>query len=197
MTKMIAPLLLALAVGCSYHPVGGSRENANPPFSISDHTHDEDGIWNVREPDVYRVMRGPEGIQGQDPGALINAAKRTLMVLIHGCNNTYPEARRSCELARMLMAGKDLIFLEVYWDGGTGNPLALWGHAREHSKWAGLGLRRLLRGLDPALEASGSPSVSHQARARRTASRAGFLADLAGSGAVSICTPLRDPAAVV
>lgn len=81
----------------------------------------------------------------------IGAASKTLVVLIHGCNNTYPEARRSYVLARMLMGRRDAAVLEVYWDGGTGDPLALWGHARESSRRAGAGLRGLLRRLDPEM----------------------------------------------
>ncbi len=79
----------------------------------------------------------------------------TLVVLIHGINNTYDEARRSYKLARMQMrqltGRSDLRFLEVYWDGRTGDPLALWASARETSKWAGLGLRPLFRALDPGI----------------------------------------------
>jgi hypothetical protein len=99
----------------------------------------------------------PTGIAAGFAGR-INAAcgpSGTLVILIHGINNTYDEARRSYKLARMqlreLTGRSDLRFLEVYWDGRTGDPLALWPAARETSKWAGLGLRPLLRALDPGI----------------------------------------------
>ena len=79
-------------------------------------------------------------------------AGATLIVLIHGIDNTYSEARRTFELARMrmekLFPGRPLVFLEVYWDALCGNPLAVWGEARPGSKWVGLGLRPLLAGID-------------------------------------------------
>ncbi|HLG42036.1 MAG TPA: alpha/beta hydrolase, partial [Planctomycetota bacterium] len=78
--------------------------------------------------------------------------KTTLMILVHGFGNAYPVARRSFELARMRIAqrfpGREFAFLEVYWDGKLGSPLTGWGAARRSSKWAGLGLRALLRGID-------------------------------------------------
>lgn len=94
----------------------------------------------------------PAEIRGEYARRL-NERGGTLVILIHGINNTYDEARRSYELARMKLGRRagGLSFLEVYWDGRTGNPLALWSHARESSKWVGLGLRPLLRALSPGL----------------------------------------------
>jgi hypothetical protein len=43
------------------------------------------------------------------------------------------------------------VYLEVYWDGKYGSPLAIWAEAQVNSKWAGLGLRNLLCRLDPSL----------------------------------------------
>lgn len=99
----------------------------------------------------------PERLAG-DFARRINAfcsapAPRTLVVLIHGINNSYPEARRTYELARMRVSeripARRVAFLEVYWDARHGDPFAVWGFARPASKWVGLGLRRVLRHLDP------------------------------------------------
>jgi hypothetical protein len=80
---------------------------------------------------------------------------RTLIVLIHGFCMTYPESQRCYDLARMqferLHPGRKFAFLDVYWDGMCGDPIAIWPQAMRHSKWAGLGLRNLLCRLDPAL----------------------------------------------
>lgn len=98
------------------------------------------------------------GRRGYDPDAVaedysraINAycGKDTaLVVLVHGMDNSYPEARRSYDLARRVIRderrGQKLAFLEVYWDGLHGSPLTVWPEARRNSKWVGLGLRRLL-----------------------------------------------------
>ncbi len=151
---MIAILVLATAaasVGCSYHRVGYGPDDANPGFSTTEHHLGEDGFTNPREPGVHRGFFTADGLQipVEDAARELNAGAKSLVVLIHGCNNTYAEARRSYELARMLMPRKDVAVLEVYWDGGAGDPVGLWAHAREQSKRAGLGLRRLLRRLDP------------------------------------------------
>ncbi len=80
----------------------------------------------------------------------------TLVILIRGINNTYDETRRNYKAARLqlrdLSGRDDLRFLELYWDGRTGNALGLWPFARESSKWAGLGLRPLLRELGGDLD---------------------------------------------
>jgi hypothetical protein len=77
---------------------------------------------------------------------------RTLVILVHGINNSYPEARRSYRLAQLVIRDRfpalDAAFLEIYWDARRGDPLGFWGHARASSKWVGLGLRRVLAGLD-------------------------------------------------
>jgi hypothetical protein len=80
---------------------------------------------------------------------------RTLIVLIHGFNHTYPEAYRAYKGTRLqiqaLYPGRDFAYLEVYWDGFFGDPLAIWPQAQCSSKWAGLGLRSLLGRLDPTI----------------------------------------------
>ncbi len=80
---------------------------------------------------------------------------RTLIILIHGFNITYPEAYRAFKLARIqlerLYPTRKFAFLEVYWDGMYGSPLSTWPQAQISSKWVGLGLRGLLRRLDPAI----------------------------------------------
>ena len=158
MNKMIATLVLATAAGsagCTYHRVGYGPSDANPPFSTSEEDLIRDGLTNPADPGVIRTFVNPDGphVPAEDVARAIRAASaRTLVILLHGCNNTYGEARRSYELARWLLPVKDVVVLEVYWDGGAGDPVALWGHARRQSKWAGLGLRRVLNRLDPATE---------------------------------------------
>lgn len=80
---------------------------------------------------------------------------RTLVVLIHGFNISYPEAYRTYLSARQQIVarfpGRKLAFLEVYWDGYYGSPMAIWPLAQVSSKWAGLGLRNLLQRIDPAI----------------------------------------------
>jgi len=84
--------------------------------------------------------------------ACAGAQERTLVILVHGICNPYPVARRTFELARMRLAqrypNQEFAFLEVYWDGKLGSPLGAWGAARRASKWAGLGLRALVTGID-------------------------------------------------
>ena len=164
--------LVACAAGCAL-PVGYER-GGNGPLPPGDHVPEEDGAWDEAD----RVCRicfrldgslcfDPEGRRRSGPTAavagdfsrLLNGECRrrgaTLVVLIHGIDNTYPEARRSFELARMrveqLYPGRLFVFLEVYWDGLCGHPLAVWGEARPGSKWVGLGLRPLLAGIDHSL----------------------------------------------
>jgi hypothetical protein len=158
MSKLIATLVLATAVastGCTYHRVGYGPPDANPPFATSEVDLLTDGLTNPKDPGVVRIFvnaAGPHVPVEDVVHAIHAAAARTLVILVHGCNNTYGEARRSYELARMLLPVKDVAVLEVYWDGGAGDPVALWRHARRQSKWAGLGLRRVLNRLDPATE---------------------------------------------
>jgi hypothetical protein len=80
---------------------------------------------------------------------------RTLIVLIHGFCSTMPETRRSYKAARLeiehLYPNRKFAYLEVYWDGLYGSPLAIWEKAQANSKWAGLGLRRLLGRLPASL----------------------------------------------
>lgn len=158
MNTLIATLVLATAaasVGCSYQLVGWTPGTANPPFAAAEEDLVRDGLVNAKEPGVVRTFLTADGphVPAEKVVEAIRAARaRTLVILIHGCNNTYGEARRSYELARMLLPVKDVVVLEVYWDGGAGDPVALWAHARATSKWAGLGLRRVLNRLDPATE---------------------------------------------
>lgn len=80
---------------------------------------------------------------------------RTLIVLIHGFCSTVPETRRAYKATRLQIEhqypDRKFSYLEVYWDGMYGSPLAIWPEAQVNSKWAGLGLRNLLRRLDPSL----------------------------------------------
>jgi hypothetical protein len=80
---------------------------------------------------------------------------RTLIVLIHGFCSTMPESRRSYKAARLeiehLYPTRKFAYLEVYWDGLYGSPIAIWEKAQGTSKWAGIGLRRLLSRLPASL----------------------------------------------
>ena len=80
------------------------------------------------------------------------AAGRTVVFLVHGINSSYPESRRSYHATRLAVRDRfpalEAVFVEIYWDGMRGDPLALWAQARETSKLAGLSLRPLLRALD-------------------------------------------------
>jgi hypothetical protein len=80
------------------------------------------------------------------------AAGKMVMLLVHGINSSYPESRRSYHATRLAIRDRypelEAVFVEVYWDGMRGDPLALWAQARETSKWAGLSLRPLLGALD-------------------------------------------------
>jgi hypothetical protein len=80
---------------------------------------------------------------------------RTLIVLIHGFNHTYPEASRAYKGTRLEIRdrypNRNFAYLEVYWDGYYGDPFAIWPQAQVSSKWAGLGLRRILGGLDASI----------------------------------------------
>ncbi len=80
---------------------------------------------------------------------------RTLIVLIHGFNHTYPEAYRAYQSARkeiqLKYPGGKFAYLEVYWAGYYGDPFAIWPQALLSSKWAGLGLRRILGRLDASI----------------------------------------------
>lgn len=81
----------------------------------------------------------------------------TLVVLVHGFNNTGPQARVSFDSVRNAVRqhgvpGNDPRFLEVYWDGLTTtrwpqNILGVWGGAQHNGFNAGLALRRVLSGV--------------------------------------------------
>ena len=80
---------------------------------------------------------------------------RTLVVLIHGFCSTMPESRRAYKATRrqieFVYPGRKFAYLEVYWDGLYGSPASIWASAQCNSKWAGLGLRKLLSKLPPSL----------------------------------------------
>jgi hypothetical protein len=80
---------------------------------------------------------------------------RTLIVLIHGFCSTMPETRRSYKATRrqieFVYPSQKFAYLEVYWDGLYGSPLSIWSTAQTNSKWAGLGLRKLLTKLPPSI----------------------------------------------
>jgi hypothetical protein len=79
----------------------------------------------------------------------------TLILLVHGFNHSYPEAHRAYKGTRQQVHNqypdRKFAFLEVYWDGYYGDPFAIWPLAQCSSKWAGLGLRNLLRRLNPGI----------------------------------------------
>ena len=155
-------LTAAAATGCTAYSVRYDREGGNPPFATADHDYPSDG---AQSGDVFRICFDGQGEWYPDPSApetdLPERVRercrggRPLLVLIHGCNNTYPEARRSYHLAQLVVRDRLPalwpVFLEVYWDALSGSPFALWGTARENSGRVGLGLRRFLSRLDPVI----------------------------------------------
>jgi hypothetical protein len=80
---------------------------------------------------------------------------RPLIVLIHGFNHTYPEAYRAYKGARLRIQERypngQFAYLEVHWDGYYGDAFPSWPLAQVSSKWAGLGLRKLLGRVDPSI----------------------------------------------
>jgi hypothetical protein len=80
---------------------------------------------------------------------------RTLIVLIHGFNHSYPEAHRAFKGARLQIRdrypSRNFAYLELYWNGYYGDPFAIWPQAQVSSKWAGLGLRQILGRLDASI----------------------------------------------
>jgi hypothetical protein len=80
---------------------------------------------------------------------------RTLIVLIHGFNMSMLDTDVAYKCVRLELEhaypGRKFAYLNVYWNGFLGSPLAIWPQAMCSSKWAGLGLRNLLRRLDPSL----------------------------------------------
>jgi hypothetical protein len=83
------------------------------------------------------------------------ASGRTLVVLIHGFNMSILDTDVAYKCVRLELEHaypkRKFAYLNVYWNGYLGSPLAIWPQAMCSSKWAGLGLRNLLRRLDPSL----------------------------------------------
>ncbi len=93
--------------------------------------------------------------------------KKVLVVLIHGYNvadyehavatpcgpakpgrhNPYYDDIQNA-LITLRPALKDAVWLEVYWDGLQNTPLEIWGAAQASARYAGLGLREVLRQTD-------------------------------------------------
>lgn len=79
-----------------------------------------------------------------------------LVFLIHGYNNSYKKASDSfAELKKILKPSKDIIYVEVFWDGLYKGkytfpyPLFYWFDSMTYSNLAGqVGLRKLLNELD-------------------------------------------------
>jgi hypothetical protein len=99
-------------------------------------TYDEDAVYASFADEIDRMC-----IDGS-----------TLIILIHGFNHAYGEIHRAYKGTRNQIQarypGRKFAYLEIYWDGYYGDPLAIWPLAQCSSKWAGLGLRRLLRRID-------------------------------------------------
>jgi len=84
---------------------------------------------------------------------------RTLVVLIHGFNDSDPTG--DYQLTREAIRNNGLekgrfIYLEIYWDGLTlnqGNPIYenIWGRALQNSAYVSMGLRQILSGIDPLI----------------------------------------------
>lgn len=82
---------------------------------------------------------------------------RTLIILIHGFNMSILDTDLAYKCVRLELEHsyprRRFAYLNVYWNGYLGSPMAIWPEAMCSSKWAGLGLRNLLRRLDPSLPA--------------------------------------------
>jgi hypothetical protein len=162
LNKTLGLFLMAAAAassGCTAYSVRYDRDGGNPPFERADHDYPSDG---AQSDDVFRICFDRHGelySDPHDPGSDLAArvndrcrGRRPLLVLLHGCNNTYPEARRSYHLARLVVQDRlpalKPVVLEIYWDALSGHPLALWGTAQENSGRVGHGVRRFLARLD-------------------------------------------------
>lgn len=67
-----------------------------------------------------------------------------LVVLIHGYNNDYFEAKQWYDLVSCDMHARDpsTIFVRIHWDGLKENlPISIWGKAQRNGPLAGVGLR--------------------------------------------------------
>lgn len=80
-----------------------------------------------------------------------------VVLLIHGFNNDHREASQwydvvEEEFGRFLAAhGQKAAFVRMYWDGLSGNPVAIWTAAQANGPWVGLELRRVLNALPATL----------------------------------------------
>jgi len=113
----------------------------------------------------YRLAEYFKGDASYDPDRIFDdmadrlkemcGSDRTLVILIHGFNATLPESRRAYKVTRLQIEHqypqRKFAYLEIYWDGLYGSPVAIWSTAQCSSKWAGLGLRRLLCRLPDSL----------------------------------------------
>ena len=122
---VLVAAILPAAAGCTAYSVRYDRSGGNPPFGRGDHDYPSDG---AQAGDVFRICFDRHGELYEDPAdpasdlpARANAqcrGGRPLLVLIHGCNNTYPEARRSYYLAQLVVRDQlpvlRPVFLEVY-----------------------------------------------------------------------------------
>lgn len=78
-------------------------------------------------------------------------ARRPLVILIHGFNNTKEEAFAWYQLTRDTVRRRvpDAVFLDVHWDGLTTSlPPFVWGSAQYNFPLVGLEFRRLLNAVD-------------------------------------------------
>ncbi len=76
----------------------------------------------------------------------------TLVVLIHGFNNTADEAVSSYQvvehkLKELKLPAAPHLFLEVYWDGRYGQVPAFFTYSQANAKFVGLSLREILGGI--------------------------------------------------
>lgn len=85
---------------------------------------------------------------------LLNASQqKTLVILIHGFNDSDPTGdyqQIRDEINKLTtINSKDLVYLEVFWDGLTanqGDPVGsfIWGRAQRNAQFVSIGLRQLL-----------------------------------------------------
>ncbi|AJP73910.1 hypothetical protein [Sphingomonas hengshuiensis] len=120
----------------------------------------------------------------------------TIGVLIHGFNNWYRESQANYATAekqfrRFQPDGRDVFFVEVYWDGCRGNDkgIGCWGKAQSTGPLAGFALRQLFNSVTEA-----RPPVAPQLHWRvLTHSSGAFVAGAIFGDPIAALPQLQDP----
>jgi len=99
-----------------------------------------------------------------------DGTRRTLVVLVHGFNNSDSGAVQMFELFRQPIRAlaTDAVFLEIYWDGlvAASPPVFIWGEAQANFPLVGIEFRRVLNSIDKSTpvriltHSSGGPLIA-------------------------------------